>query len=182
MQQPKRNGPSERVWRGALLSLLLGSLIPHPAPAQQAEEDREGLATPRRVDELWTLPSGHSRLIWGQWTWHLSENREGVQNDRILAVVYRGYFAGTFRTSHGPRGYAIGVERDWLSHEAGHFGVGAGFRLGFIYGYDGRLGWLAEAMPLLPFAQPLVRARVGPIVMDLTQTWAVVSIATAVRF
>jgi hypothetical protein len=146
-----------------------------PDPADRAEGERHPFL-------LWTRASDANRILVGQWTWHLSKNRHGVQNDRILAVVYEGYFLGSFRTTHGPRAYTVGLERHWLSVGSKSFRGAVGYRLGLVYGYDGRLGWLAEAVPVLPFAQPLVYARAGPVSADLTHTWVVISVAAGVPF
>jgi len=57
-----------------------------------------------------------------------------------------------------------------------------GFRAGLVYGYDGRLGWLAEAVPVLPFAQPVLYTRIGPFTAAITSTWVVVSVTAGLRF
>ena len=50
-----------------------------------------------------------------------------------------------------------------------------GFRSGLVYGYDRRLGWVAEELPILPYGQPVLLARAGPLTVDLTYTWVVFS-------
>ena len=56
------------------------------------------------------------------------------------------------------------------------------FRTGLVYGYDGRLGWMAEKYPILPFVQPVVYGRIGPVSADLTYTWVVVSLTAGLGF
>ena len=51
-----------------------------------------------------------------------------------------------------------------------------GFRTGLVYGYDRRLGYVAEAVAILPYAQPLAMIRLGPASLDFSYTWVVVSV------
>ena len=45
------------------------------------------------------------------WTLHIYHADEGLSNDDLWGVMYRGGFAATFITTHGPRGYSLGLER-----------------------------------------------------------------------
>lgn len=139
-------------------------------------------ATPRRWWTVWSRPSERDRLIGAMWTLHIHHLDRGWSNDGTVALVYRGLYAGTFQTTHGPRAYTIGFERSWLSQQWNWAGAMLGFRTGLVYGYDGRLGWLAEKYPVLPFAQPVLYAELGPVAADFTYTWVVVSLSAAVRF
>jgi hypothetical protein len=116
------------------------------------------------------------------WTLHLDHLDEGWSNDGTVAVIYRGYYGGTFQTTHGPRGWTAGFERLWLSSDWGFIGAMLGFRTGLVYGYDRRLGWLADKYPILPFAQPVVYARFGPLTAEFNYTWVVASVTAGVRF
>lgn len=141
----------------------------------EAQEDR-------RWWNVWSHPSEEDRLIAGMWTTHLNRDKDGWQNDRAVALVLDGFYGATFRTTHGPRAYSLGVERSWLSRSKGTLAGMLGFRTGLVYGYDRRLGWVAEKYPILPFAQPVLYARLGPLAADLTYTWVVVSLTAALRF
>ena len=151
-------------------------VAPLPAHAQGSDEDA------RRWFTAWSRPSGENRLVWGMWTTHLNRENDGWQNDKILALIWNGWYAGTFRTTHGPRAYTLGVERRWASMESGPLVGMVGFRGGLVYGYDGRLGWVAEKYPVLPFVQPVVYARIGPFTTDVTYTWVVISVTAGLRF
>lgn len=146
--------------------------------AQSSGETRED----RRWWNVWSHPSGEDRLVAGMWTTHLNREKDGWQNDRAVVLILDGFYGGTFRTTHGPRAYSLGVERSWLSGSRGALGGMLGFRTGLVYGYDGRLGWVAEKYPILPFAQPVLYARLGPLAADLTYTWVVISLTAALRF
>lgn len=159
--------------------VCLAATAPDPLFAQ-GEADDEPSA--RRWFNLGSLPSPERRVLWGMWTTHLNRPDDGWQNDQVLAVVYRGLYAATFRTTHGPRAYSLGVERMWAKTEEGPVVGMLGFRSGLVYGYDGRLGWMAERYPVLPFVQPVVYARVGPFTTDVTYTWVVISVTGGVRF
>jgi hypothetical protein len=156
-------------------------VLPSSAHAQEACAEEVGGAA-RAPWLLWSERSDQSRVAWAMWTLHVNHVDEGWSNDATAGVIHRGAYAATFRTSHGRRGLTVGVERAWTSVERGPFGIMLGFRSGLVYGYDGRLGWLAEALPILPMLQPLVYGRVGPMTADFSYTRAVVSLTGGVRF
>lgn len=136
----------------------------------------------RRWYNLGSLPSPEDRVVWGMWTTHLNREDDGWQNDRAVGVVYQGWYAATFRTTHGPRAYSVGLERTWVSTDEGPAMAMVGFRTGLVYGYDERLGWAAELSPVLPFAQPVLYTRIGPFTADVTYTWVVISVTAGLRF
>lgn len=130
----------------------------------------------------WSDRSSEDRVVWGMWSTHVNRRGDGWQNDAVLALVYDGWYAGTFRTTHGPRAYTVGVERAWASGRAGPWGGMVGFRGGLVYGYDGRLGWVAEKTPILPFVQPVLYSRIGALTTDVAYTWVAVSVTAGLRF
>ena len=132
---------------------------------------------------LWTVPARHDRLLLGMTTYHIGdEDREGWQNDYAIGLVARSVFAATFVTTHGDRALTAGFERAWFSAASGPHALWVGFRAGLMYGYDEELGWLAGAVPVLPYAQPLVYGRVGPLALDVGYTWVVLSVTASVAF
>lgn len=145
-------------------------------------QERSDEADGRRWWNVWSEPSPEDRMLWGMWTTHLNRDDDGWQNDRILALIYEGFYAATFRTTHGPIAYTVGVERSWVEGSAGPLFGMVGFRSGLVYGYDGRLGWVADKYPVLPFAQPVLYGRLGPLTTDLTYTWVVISLTAGLRF
>jgi hypothetical protein len=149
------------------------------AGGPQADTD-EGVG--RAWWNLWSESSTEDRVLWGMWSTHLNRKNDIWQNDEILALIYRGFYAGTFRTTHGPQAYSLGVERSWVEGSAGPLLGMVGFRAGLVYGYDRRLGWVAEKYPVLPFAQPVLYGRLGPLTTDLTYTWVVISLTAGLRF
>lgn len=151
-------------------------------PASLAAQADDAMTDDRRWWNVWSHRSEEDRLIAGMWTTHLNRDKDGWQNDRAVALILDGFYGATFRTTHGPRAYSLGVERSWLSGSAGSLTGMLGFRTGLVYGYDGRLGWAAEKYPILPFAQPVLYGRLGPLAADLTYTWVVVSLTAALRF
>ncbi len=113
-------------------------------------------------------------------TTHLYKLHEGWDNNRVIGLTYQGYFAGTFITTHGPRGWVGGFERSWWEGRAGPVRTMIGFRAGLVYGYDHRLGYVADAIPILPYAQPVALARWGPVSLDVSYTWVVASVTGGV--
>ncbi len=144
---------------------------------EQAEETSRGAWW-----SLWSEPAGQDRVILYMTSVHIDSDREGWSNDQAFALVYRSVYGGTFRTTHGPRGWALGLERSWASVESGPVGATMGFRTGLVYGYDEELGWLAGDVPVLPFFQPTVLAHAGPVGVDVGYAWVVMSVTVAVRF
>ena len=179
---PRGRARSPRLSRVVLvLTLAVPSALGLPA-SLQGQSGAEGEEPERHWWTLWSQRSPEDRVIWGMWTTHVNRHNDGWQNDRTAALIYDGYYGGTFRTTHGPRAYTLGVERSWLSGTAGALDGMVGFRMGVVYGYDGRLGWMAERYPILPFAQPVLYAGLGPLAVDLTYTWVVISTTAALRF
>ncbi|MEM7417722.1 MAG: hypothetical protein AAF389_19695 [Gemmatimonadota bacterium] len=124
---------------------------------------------------LWSWDSPHERVIVGMTTAHVYSLDNGFANNWAVGGIVDGYFGATFITTHGPRGWAVGFERAWVEGSKGPLSLMAGFRTGLVYGYDHRLGWLADRVPILPYAQPVFLARAGPVTVDLTYTWVVFS-------
>lgn len=124
---------------------------------------------------LWSRESPHERLIVGMTTYHINYRSIGWANNWAFGAAARGFFGATFITTYGDRGWAGGFERSWLEGSAGPFDGMLGFRAGLMYGYDEELGWLAGETPILPFGQPVLMARAGPVTVDFTYTWVVFS-------
>ena len=192
MTVPRRYHKGTRT--GAVLAgaiFVAVAAAPHASAQARSETAGDGERA-RRAQELpeeprrwwlgWSRASRQDRLLPAMWTLHVHHVDDGLSNDSLLGVIYDGLYAATFQTTHGPRAYTIGVEREWISASRGPIGGMLGFRSGLVYGYDGRLGWMAEALPILPFAQPVAYGRVGPLTADLTYTWVVVSLTAGVRF
>ena len=131
---------------------------------------------------LWSETSPEDRIIWAQWTLHLRYARKGLFYDSMVGVQYRGAFAATFITSYKERGVVVGMERQWFSGERGPLAGMLGFRAGLLYGYDEQLGWVAGKTPILPVFQPMLYGRLGPLTVDVTYTWVVMSLTAGLRF
>lgn len=179
--------------RAALAAALLApAAVPEPVVGQAGEggvptaPDSTGQFVPPPEPErgpwwtLWSWPTPHDRLIVGMITTHLYELDEAPTNNDAIGLVYRGLVGATFITTHGPRGFAVAFERAWLEGEIGPIRTMLGFRTGLVYGYDGRLFELADHTPILPYGQPVLLARAGPVTLDFTYTWVVVSMTAGV--
>ena len=162
-----------------ILSLGAGAI---EASAQTPDDGTEQSAVRSPWWLLWSRTSRQDRVLWAMWTVHIHHMDEGVSNDGLVGVMYRGAYAATFNTTHGPRGYSLGLERKWISGERGPLAGMLGFRTGLVYGYDERLGWVAGEIPIIPFLQPVVYGRLGPVTADLTYTWVVFSLTAGLRF
>ncbi len=162
-----------------ILSIGAGGI---KASAQAPDADIDQSAATRPWWLLWSRTSRQDRVLWAMWALHIQNVDGGLSNAGLAGVIYRGGYAATFITTHGLRAYSLGLERKWVSGERGPLAGMLGFRTGLLYGYDGRLGWMAEKYPILPFVQPVVYGRVGPVSADLTYTWVVVSLTASLGF
>ena len=147
-----------------------------------AEAETEAPPTPERGPwwTLWSRPSPHDRLIVGMITTHLYELDEAPTNNWAIGFVYRNVVGATFITTHGPRGWVLAFERAWLEGTLGPMRTMLGFRAGLVYGYDERLFPLAEHTPILPYGQPVFLVDAGPVSLDFTYTWVVVSLTAGI--
>lgn len=172
----------------AILAALARPCAGHAQSAQgaPAAPDSVGQFVPAEPPQrgpwwtLWSWQTPHDRLIVGMITTHLYELDEAPTNNDAIGLVYGGVLGATFITTHGPRGFVIAFERAWLEGALGPVRTMLGFRAGLVYGYDERLFELADHTPILPYGQPVLLARAGPVSLDLTYTWVVVSLTAGV--
>lgn len=136
----------------------------------------------RHWSNLWSTESTTDRLVFGVWSLHVHHLEDGWSNDSAVGLAHRSLFAATFATTHGGRAWIAGIERQWASAQSEPIQAMLGFRIGLVYGYDGELGWLADATPILPTAQPVVYVGLGPIGLEATYSWVVFSLAGSVRY
>lgn len=156
-----------------------GQRDPHAVPHVETTAGSASLQTTDRERgpwwTLWSRESPHERLIVGMTTYHINYRSIGWANNWAFGAMAGGYFGATFITTYGDRGWSAGFERAWLEGSAGPVTGMIGFRTGLMYGYDEELGWLAGETPILPFGQPVLMARAGPVTVDFTYTWVVFS-------
>lgn len=116
------------------------------------------------------------------WTTHLKEDTLVIDNNWGLGVTARGYFVAAFLNSYGEPAFAGGLQRTLVSSAPRPVTLSAGYRLGVITGYDGRLMRIARKTPVLPLVQPFVMVDVHRIGIEMSCTFVVVSVATSFRF
>ncbi len=143
---------------------LLLAFLAVAAPAAAGPDDDQGTSadsSPGLLKTAWGTPEP-STLYLGMWTKHF---HPGITNNQMVAVNFRGYFAGTFLNSWHDRSYAAGIERSVHHGNMGDTGTySVGYRLGAINGYDSRLIRGAGSTPVVPFIQIIGNAswkRVG---------------------
>lgn len=135
---------------------------PEPTPVADRSEEASGWLRAVVGDS-----PDRDRLIGGLWAMHPFEPHfPELDGTSGFGGVWGHWFGATFVNSYGERTFILGVERSWLGVHSGPFGVGTGYRVGVITGYDERLMDLARHTPLLPFAGLLVWARLGPVGLD----------------
>lgn len=129
---------------------------------------------------FWSMDTPHDRVLVGMITTHLYNLDEAPTNNHAIGVIYEGVLGATFITTHGPRGFVTAIERSWFEGTLGPARTMFGFRAGLVYGYDDRLFALAGKTPILPYGQPVALVRLGPVSLDFTYTWVVVSLTAGV--
>jgi hypothetical protein len=88
------------------------------------------------LESAWGEPA-FSKLYLGMWSEHIvDDDDEYISNHQMLGVVLKGYFVGTFLTSHDNRGWAAGVQRDVYRDNWRGFTWEVGYRAGLVYGYE----------------------------------------------
>lgn len=155
-------------------------------PCESCADAEDAADVVTTANDPWWLfysdTSAQDRVLFGMWSYHLRDLESGAPSNGLMGIVYKGFVGATFITTHGPRGWVLGVERNWIAAGAGPAEVMLGYRAGLLYGYDGRLFRLAELTPVIPFFQPVVFMRAGRLTLDATYTYVVVSFTAGFRF
>ncbi len=116
------------------------------------------------------------------WTSHFRHLREGLANNWLVGVGWKGYYAGTFVNSYGNRAFTAGIQRTVARGGSGSVIPILGYRLGLISGYDSRFLALAGKTPVLPMAQLTGVLEVGPTGVGLAWSGLVASLVPSFRF
>ncbi len=178
--------------RGALVTLALLAAWAAAAPASglSGQDGEERSAAPEAPDGdrgwlgavLGRRPD-RNRFIGGLWAMHPFEPQfPELDGTRGFGGLYGHWFGATFINSYGERTFIFGVERNWLAVRRGPFGVGSGYRVGVITGYDERLMELARHTPVLPFGGVLVWTQLGPVGIDSYYVYRAITLEVSVVF
>jgi hypothetical protein len=137
------------------------------------------------ANSLWgTAPPNKAYL--GMFTMHLRPEAIGDRwVNNLVGFQYHSLFVGTFTNSFNDQTYVAGIERDLHTHQfVSHPNVTyvVGYRLGLVYGYDGRLMKLAAKTPILPFPQLVSAISYKHFGWEITYTVAVVSTGFFIPF
>jgi hypothetical protein len=159
-------------WLLVCLSTMPAAVSAQPAANTAAAEP----ATSAR------RPSHPRRIYAGMWTTHLKEDTLVIDNNWAVGVTAGGYFVAAFLNSFGEPAFAGGLQRTLVSSAPHAVVVSAGYRLGAITGYDGRLMRIARKTPVLPLVQPFAMIDIHRVGIEVSCTFVVVSVATSFRF
>src|SRR4029078_6892020 len=112
-------------------------------------------------------------------------------NNPMLAVTYKGFFAGTFVNSFNIQTYAIGVQRYWVQgRPTPNLSLERGYRLGVMYGYQNTslmhgtpgLSWLCKNSPIFPAAELIFDATYRHVGLELSWVDVAATASIYVRF
>lgn len=123
------------------------------------------------------------RILMGLWSLH-PYHEAFPKLDKMwgLGLQYDGWFGATFINSYRDRSMMFGIAREWVVRETPEFGAGAGFRVGFVTGYDEQLLAIAGKIPAVPMGGPSLWARAGPLYVDVFYVYRAITIETSVRW
>jgi hypothetical protein len=110
---------------------------------------------------IWTTIKGvnpHDALFFEMFTVHLKPSSLQVRNwhTQLLALQYKGFFAGTFINSFYNRTYTLGFARQVYSKEYNYLYYNAGYRIGLLYGYTDNQAPFSNISPVIPLIQPYI--------------------------
>lgn len=200
-------GPARVLTYGALLLVAFGAatarsaLAQDPEPAREPVEvrdsasvresaaDAEGPESATPADGSGWLRAivgesvGRTRMIAGMWALHPFEPHfPEVDPTSGFGGVYGHWFGATFVNSYDIRAFVVGVERSWFVLDGSRFGLGGGYRVGAVTGYDERLFGLARHTPILPFGGVLLWSQVGPLGLDAYYVYRAITLEASVVF
>jgi hypothetical protein len=127
-------------------------------------------------------PGEPTRIYVGMWTWHMKDVRRPIDNNWLVGVVYRGFFAGTYINSFGKRAYTAGIQRSFAQLGENRTRAWFGYRVGAVSGYDGRFMGVAHKTPVLPIASAYAICERDGLGIELSYTFVVLSAALTYRF
>lgn len=133
----------------------------------------------------WFGEQGPTSLYLGMWTYHLMprSGEEDNPDNFLVALTYKGIFAGTFLDSFNHRNYAAGIQRYWYQKPLGHdFDYYLGYRLGLVYGYGDHIINLNGLTPVLPFMQLISSVTWKHFGVEVSYTGIVVSAELYIKF
>lgn len=123
------------------------------------------------------------RVIGGLWAMHPFEPQfPELDATRGFGGLYGHWFGATFVNSYDVRTFIVGIERNWLCLRRGVFGVGTGYRVGLITGYDERLVEIARHTPVLPFGGVLLWTQIGPVGIDSYYVYRAITLEASLVF
>lgn len=163
----------------ALVTSIVGAPLPARLSAQEARESGEGGWLSALIGET----PRRDRIIPGLWAMHPFEPHfPELDGTSGFGGLYRHWFGATFVNSYGDRTFILGIERNWLALRRGVFGLGAGYRVGLITGYDERLIEIARHTPVLPFGGVLLWTQAGPIGVDAYYVYRAITLEASLVF
>lgn len=162
-----------------------GAGVVPPLLAQEAEAPVEEARVEGRgwLRTVLGESPGRDRVIGGLWAMHPFESQfpelDGTQG---LGGLWGHWFGATFVNSYDERTFILGIERSWASVRRGILGLGIGYRVGLITGYDERLFELAGHTPVLPFGGLLIWTQVGRVGLDSYYVYRAITLEASLVF
>lgn len=140
-------------------------LAPHPlwAVDHDVEKTQENeLSGWRRFADFVIGQPAEDSIYLGMWSYHFIDNEDDYETTHnLVAITYRGYYAGTFVNSLDDRTWGAGIQRDMHRTELGIFSTEIGYRLGLLYGYESMEVGDSGLFPLLQVYSDIRYEHVG---------------------
>lgn len=141
-----------------------------------------------RWHSVWHFVQGQqpaTAVFLGMWSVHTNSHSRSTDNwnNQLVGISYHSIFVGTFVNSFYDRTEAFGVTRDVDRHAwSANASYALGYRLGGLYGYDGRMGEIASISPVIPFLQLYSDFTYRHMGLELSYTGVVFSAGFFVSF
>jgi hypothetical protein len=124
-------------------------------------------------------------LYLGMFSYHFHQYARTHENwnNKQIAITYKGFFALGFENSYYSWVYGAGIQRLWFEYPFKNgIDVKLGYRLGFLYGYDGRLSPYAGKHKFLPGILPYLDLQYKRIGIELEYIGVVGTAAFYIKF
>ncbi len=168
--------------------LALGAALSSVGYSEAVEPKRSATASTEKDKKSVPEGKGFWETVWGQtpennillgmWTLHF--NKESRRNDNwqnnAIGIQYKGINVATFSNSFYEQVYVLAFSRQvYVTDMSENSKFSAGYRVGGMYGYDGKLGAFADKYPIVPLVQIYTHFQYKRVGIEFTYTGIVAS-------
>ena len=119
-----------------------------------------------------------NNILLGMWTLHFNKDSRKDDNwqNNAIGVQYKGINLATLSNSFYEQIYVLAFSRQvYVTNMSENSKFSTGYRIGGMYGYDGKLGEFADKYPIVPLIQIYTHFQYKRVGIELTYTGIVAS-------